>query len=389
MTSRLALGLTLLVVLAPTNVRAGEVEDGLRVKAAVVHLRDEVWGDCIATMSVVGVVERNGAVVGRDTGTLVFARNGACVLSDTAVAHSQQISARDGRPRKDSNTRIQFFMANGRRCIGINYEPTKNGRRVVGLSCDPRRSYDDSFQALTRYVHLNHLVSWFGPTGSTLVELTGVPPGSVRTGKGGAVTGVYPTVYGVLEVTVDRVGGRDVVLNVRLTQAATDVYTSLFDGGKLADVRESVLGETPAGLTSAVTAFSFDYGRAGGSLPFSSLTVSAGSAAKGIEWRATHTLRLTEYQKCRSQEKIEALRIPIPEGETVDSLDPEYQSIALAYRGGEVVRAVDGASLDEVAADRRFRHTAMYVALALAAAALLACLVWLYARRRARRAGST
>jgi hypothetical protein len=375
-----------LVVSGDQGVWAGDVEAGRQIHTAALRLRDEVFDNCIVKMEQSATSDWSG-MAGRlrQSGTVVFARVGACVLSDRDVALTQNISSSDGQPRRDSHTYSQRFMANGRRCIQIDYEPTKTGKRVVHVRCDPRRSYDESFLGASRAVHLDSLLAEFGSTGKTLVVLTEVSPESVKRTKGG-LTAVYPTVYGPLEVSLERIGGKDAITTVRMAQAATDVYTSLFNGGKLADVRDSVLEKTPDGLTSLVTEVVIDYKGATGSKPISTITEKTTYTAAGKEYRGTRFVRLTEYRKCMDEKEVEALMAPIPEGQVVGTADPEYRPLTLTYRKGDVVREVDGASLEQVATEKRVRRSVLYIVLPVLAVVLLAGGgLWVYARRRAAR----
>ena len=93
------------------------------------------------------------------------------------------------------------------------------------------------------------------------------------------------------------------------------------------------------------------------------------------------TLSLVEYRTSDDANEIEKLRIPIPEGEPVQSIDPEYKSLALAYRGGEVVRQVDGKSLDEVIASDRRRNRMAKLAASLVSLIVISTVISLWIRR--------
>jgi hypothetical protein len=370
-------------------VLAGDVEAGRQVHAAALRLRDEVFDNCIIKMDLTATSDWTGmAGRQRQSGTAIFARVGACVLSDRSIKITETIFGTDGQTQRDSYTHLQRFMASGRRYIDIVYEPTRTGKKVVHVRCDPRKSYDRSFLGASRFVYLDYLVSEFGPMGKTLVELTESAPGSVKRAKGG-LTAVYPTVYGPLEVGIERIGGKDVITTVRLAQSPTDVHTSRSNGGKLADVRDSVLEETPGGLTSVVTELVIDYKSATEGKPLSTITEKTVYTAAGKEYRGTRAVRLTEYRKCTSEKEVEALMVPIPDGQLVGTTDPDYQPLTLTYRKGDVVREVDGASLDQVASEKRARRSVIYIVLpALAVVLLAGGGLWIYTRRRAARATS-
>jgi rhodanese-related sulfurtransferase len=104
-------------------------------------------------------------------------------------------------------------------------------------------------------------------------------------------------------------------------------------------------------------------------------------------WQSVRVLRPTKYQKPVTAKDIEALRVQIPDGTEVLTADPEYRSLNLTYRGGNVVRQVDGASLDQVIAEERSGRSWLFVGGAAVAAAVAAVVVLVRRLRRPPAAG--
>jgi hypothetical protein len=371
-------------VLSPAVVCADEVHDGQRIHQAVLRLRDDTFARCATKFELSGVVERDGVTSSQEKGTVQFARFESCVWSDAAVIKSVLRAAGETRSEPAAQQYIQYYMANGRRCVSLRYDMVKAGKRLRTVACDPRRDYDDSFRALTKSVHLTPLLSNFDPSKESLVEITKSPPASVTRDAAGRLTGVYPTVYGPVRVSIERRDGQDVVSEASVKQGPTDVYTHQSGGSTLSQVADSVLDDTPEGLTSVTRGLTIVYAGARPGRPFASLVIVTEYNAKDKRWKSSKTLTLSDYKRCTGEADIEALRLPIPEGQAVNSIDPEFKSLALAYRCGEIVRQVDEASLDEVIVEKGRRRTSLYLLSGVAAAVVLAVLVRAVRRKIAR-----
>ncbi len=130
-------------------------------------------------------------------------------------------------------------------------------------------------------------------------------------------------------------------------------------------MHQSILDETPDGLTSVIHGFRISYDE-NSTRPFTVLTIFNSYAAAGKNLKSENILRLTDYKKCNNDAEIEAMRIPIPEGERVGLVDDPYKgTLALTYRNGEVVRQVDGASLEEVVTEERFHKKFLYIVVSI------------------------
>jgi hypothetical protein len=275
-------------------------------------------------------------------------------------------------------------MASGRRPIGVHYDLVKGERKRRSVSVDPKRTYEQYFETATYHVKLSMLLSQFGPTGKSLAEITRQPPASIRAGQNSRVTATYPTEYGVVEVDLGRVGGRDVLIAARIVQSPKDVYTSLSEGQTLAELTDSVVGPTPGGLTRAVYECALSHDEAQPAHPFKTLTVTEFFTGAGKTWHGTHTLTLTEYRKCTSPNCVEELRVPVPDGTVISSLDPEFRPLTLVYQEGNIVREVDGASLDDIIVGRVPARRWVYYYVAMGIVLLLVAGVVVYRWRRVR-----
>jgi hypothetical protein len=313
---------------------------------------------------------------------LIFARYDNAVLADAMTLKFDKPGGRiDGKDLRDC---VQHYMASGRRPIGVHYDLVKGKRIRRSVAVDPKQTYEWSFEAATRHVYLNMLLSQFGPTGKSLSEITRQPPSSVRAGQNSRVTATYPTEYGVVEIDLGRIGDRDVLVAARIFQSPKDVYTSLSEGKTLAEMTDTVLGPTPGGLTRATYEVTLSHDEAQPAHPFKTLTLTRSYTGAGKTWQGTQTVTLTDYRKCSSPSCVEELRIPVPDGTVVSSLDPEFRRLTLVYKDGEIVREVDGASLDDIVAGRVPARRRLYYYAAAGLALVLTVGVVVYRRRRGR-----
>lgn len=340
----------LAIGLLPPVTAAQPAADGAIVQRVVRQFQDEACNKCVINLNLNSVVRtvEDGTIY--RAGKLVFARYDSAVLADAVTLASDKPGG--SIDRKDLRDCMQFYLASGRRPIGVHYDVVKGERRRRSVSVDPKRTYEWGFEAATRHVYLSNLLSWFGPTGNSLAEITQQPPASVRAGQNSRVTATYPTEYGVVEVDLGRLGDRDVLVAVRIAQSSKDVYTSLSEGRTLAEMTDSVVGPTPGGLTRAVYECVLAHDEAQPAHPFKTLTVTEVFTGAGKTWHGTRTLTLTNYRKCSSPNCVEELRVPVPDGTVVSSLDPEFRPLTLIYQDGDIVREVDGTSLDDVIAGR-------------------------------------
>lgn len=203
----------------------------------------------------------------------------------------------------------------------------------------------------------------------------------------GSYSAIYNSVYGTIEVGLEMFEDRYAISKLKIVQNKNDVYTGLSGTNRLSDIHKSILGDTPNGLISVESGLKISRQNNTGK-PFSTIVSYNIYKSHESSWSSDRTLSLTEYRKIHNSDEITALHLPIPDGQSVQSLDPAYKSLALAYRGGEVVRQVDGKSLDEViASDQRRGRLTKIGLIVLAGVVLLACIGLVIRWRVKRRAG--
>ncbi len=312
------------------------------------------------------VVTKNKSILLRASHIMTFAKLGSIVFSENSITiHPRMMD--DGRTAPASIFHEQKYITNGRRCFGVKFSlDDKKERRIRSISVDPKQTYEAGLRAVTRQVRLDSIVSTFGPTSKNIVDLLEIPPSRIVQKDAGATAVEYVTEFGVLTGTMKTIAGRERITEIEFQQKATDVYTHLSNGSTLADVREAAIGAVPEGLISASSGFRVIYSDHK-DRPFDVIVVHQSQSSANAVHRSEFTIRLVEYRKCNDAAEIEALKIPIPDGEHVNSVDPEYQSLALSYQKGDVVRQVDGAALQEFVVERRSRGAFVYVPLTLLA----------------------
>jgi hypothetical protein len=368
--------------LLPSVTAAQPAADGPIVQRVVQQFQDEACNRCVITLNLNSGIRTVEDGTFYRAGKLVFARYDSAVLADAMMLSSKKPGV--SIDRKDLFNCEQFYMASGRRPIGIHYDLVKGERKRRSVSVDPKRTYEQYFETATYHVKLSMLLSQFGPTGKSLAEITRQPSASIIAGQNSRVTATYSTEYGVVDVDLGQVGGKDVLIAARVVQSPKDVYTSLSEGRTLAELTESVVGPTPGGLTRAVYECALSHDEAQPARPFKTLTVTEFFTGAGKTWHGTHTLTLTEYRKCTSPNCVEELRVPVPDGSVVSSLDPDFHPLTLVYQDGDIVREVDGASLNDIIAGRVPARQWVYYYVATGIAVLLVAGVVVYRWRRVR-----
>lgn len=354
---------------------ADDTSDARRIASAVGHLRDTVLDKCALTLSMAGTSWSGDKVATNTSGTLIFARFGTCVLTDANTSTSIP-------NHKPATYSIQLYLDSGQRSLGGLYQAQKGVKKFKSLSIEPKNKYDqDLFDALSQ-IHIESCLSRFGNTDSSLSQITELPPAEIIRGDNGSLEGRYSTPYGRVVLRTANRSGRDVLVSARLMQSASDWCTPHWKR-PLSTLPESVVGVHPAGLMSIESGLAVEYTSVTTQFPFTKIRIEDEWKDASRRWRSVKQLTPTAYRRLADGREIEALRIPIPEGQRVHSLDPEYKPLNLAYAGGQIVRQVDGASLDQVVAEttrRPFRALWLIAAVGLVAV-VAAGGIWL--RRRA------
>ena len=347
---------SIVVLVSATIAHADDGVDGKRISDTVRKMRDQVFQNCIAKLKVVASNTVNGNVELKINGTYVLATCSELSLSDKSIS---MMIDKPGRRKQEATHSQQLYLPRGKKSITIRYDAVN--KSIQGVSYWPHDDYALNYHGLTRDVRLDCILSRFGPFSQNIVDVVGSRVPTTKRNANGQLTGQYVTEYGLLAVTIERSGQLDRLKEVEMTQTAKDVYNSLSAGATLAEVRDSVLGKTPDGLSSVTSRFRFSYDNTSGR-PFSELSLFDSYTATGQTFRSNYVLRLTDYKKCFDAVEIEALRVPIPEGERVGLVgDPYNGTLALTYRNGDIVRQVDGASLEEVVTEERFHKKFLYV----------------------------
>ncbi len=358
------------ICISQSALRADDSEEGRRVHRAVLHLRDEVFDNCIAKFQMDFTNLRDDKIDLSGFGKYVFARRDSLALIDVTTTLRAGVE-KDGRLRAESVRSRQNYVSKAHRCLEVSYYIVNTERKISSVSYDPKVTYKSYYHGLTNGVYLNGVLFSFGPSAENLADIVSSRVPLIKRNTGSSLVAQYTTEYGLIEATLERIANRDRLVEVRMTQSAKDVYTHLSKGATLAEIQQSVLRETPGGLTSVIQGFRISYDDTS-KRPFSVFTVFNSYAAAGKTWKSDRILRLTDYQKCNSDTEIEALRIPIPEGERVGLMDPDKKEITYTYRNGDIVRQVDGASLEEVVTEERFHKKFVYVVVSIVGVALIA-----------------
>lgn len=347
------------VILNCTNTYADDATDSKRISAALIQVRDQIFQNCIIKLKVESNANRNGNVELKSNGNSMLATCSELSISDKTISMAINMV---GRRKQESTYSEQHYLSRKKKCLIVKYDiKTTFDRSIRSVSYWQHEDFEKNRHGLMQNIQLDSILCKFGPFDGNIADIVNDQLPVLKRNSGGRLTGQYTFEYGLLEVTVQQIGKIDRLIEAKVIQTPNNVYNSLSKGAKLAEIRESALGKTPDGLLSASKSFRFTYDDAS-TKPFDSLRLSESITANGQSLQYDHTFSVVNYIKCFNAAEIEALRIPIPDGEKVYVVgDPNEGAINLTYRNGDIVRQVDGAPLEKVATEERFHKNLIRV----------------------------
>lgn len=362
---------------------------GERAHNATLQLRDVVFHDVICELELLSTTKHDGKVTFKQTGKLQFARFGEHFFSDSAQQFSESWSNDHVQKFEDRTENSQLQMSEGSRCFRINYELNKGKKNIAHVSCNHKSTFDESHYALCQKVYLCDLLAYFVGRVS-LIDITKSPPTNCKLIPDGSAVAEYSATFGTLQISFSRRGEVDRVHTIRLTQSANDCFGT--EAPLLRDIKVTALGKHPNGLVSTSMEIAIEWSDGSGIMPIRQINIQHMFTSHTNTMIIERKLRMTEYRKCKSLDDFNSISIPIPDGQKILSWDPDYKSIALSYKGGEIVRQADGAPLEQVIQEHSSRRMwlarATYVGGALLSAALLYVGYRLVRRRRAKVGGA-
>jgi len=284
----------------------------------------------------------------------------------------------------------QYIKLQDKKLLGVPFRVDGKGQKQAErLFCEPTADYRLQMLFLTGNIKLEFLFFAFTELGITIEQLTDYKPGSVTSLENGSLMGEYTTEYGRMQITLVKNRGKFYLQKATLHQARGDRYTSLLRE-RLKDIPDSGLGDLANGLDSASSEFILnrDFSQ---TVPTILQVVDLGRQSAGEKnYVSTNTKKVTSILPVLSLNDFDKYHVPIPEGMRVHALDPGFESLNLTHRNGEIVREVDGASLERVVLENR-NSKLRWKVLGIATGVLVFGLAgWYFVRRRvARRRRST
>lgn len=334
--------LAILALVCPSQLVYGQ--DKL-IEGCIERLQGEVFNNCIVKFGLDGSSSVNGKPQLVGDGSIVFARMGSSLFVDSM---SRTWDADKSRPNETQSE--QMYMADGARAISVLYNMKKQKPTIVAVSCDPSHTYDQEFGILTRKARLDDILAEFGSCNSTLSGLVKKEPDTLERDGKGKLLAKYSTKYGLVILHMVQAQDSFVLRSASIEQSATSIYNSRF-AQPLSSVKKSMLGKHAEGLTSCIHTVEFDYSSEQHAKPFDVMRITDKLTSGNKSWVGQSKFTLVSYTKASDLRDIDTLKIKIPDGQKVHSLDPKYKPLNFAYRRGEVVRRVDGASLNQVVAE--------------------------------------
>ena len=335
--------------------------DARLFQTATAKIQDVWFRDCIIKFDFKDEWSIDNAPYKRDIGRLVFARAKDAVFCDACTQAESFVKNSDGYPVRIGLTNQQIYKKKGKPELNTYYQLDGSKPVFGAVGVDRKNSDERSFHRIATYVYLPAVLGSFSPLKESLAELTrSMPLSSVRS-DGIIKTGTYITKYGPIQISLQIINNEPFVTRVRITRPSSAIFSSPPNKQepKVGEI-DSVWGRYKvSGLTSHEMGFQINYEHGDNKRPFASIVTDEIHQADGKTWKIVETLKVTEYHRIHDDSAIQPLRLPIPEGSSVISSDSELKPLALVNRGGEIVREIDGASLQDVvleqhASSRRF-----------------------------------
>ena len=357
--------------------RAISGEPSQRVKSAIDRFANDILDKCHLEFTRHGSYTSGDMQPIRGESKQAFARYGSCLLAE------QWIPTKPGA-KADNTQNHQRFTDDGQPWIDVIYKFKGKSKSIITVACDPSYTPAQKLQAITQTAELGDFFLSFSQTDATLSQIAGRVPDQLVFDEPGRITAEYRTRFGLVTIVVGVIDGVDSLFSAKLTQLATDQYWPSEKPQPLSAATRSALGEHPGGLLFHEHILGVNYDAKHGK-PFASLTHSDEYKALGKSMKSVGVCNLEFYNKLSGKDQVLVLRISIAEGATVNSLDPEFSKMQFGYKkGGDVVRRVDGASVDQVAAEQNRIPRGLWLLLSVGVVSVIATIVILTRRRNAR-----
>jgi len=358
------------------------------LQSAIASLRDSAINRKILSFNLNAYGEKSGSRYHATTGTVEFGRFDGAFFCDVSELQRPVPHESDG---ESETSYIQAFLSHADRLRETNYSFDKKSRKfATEVSCSPKSNYDQDVGYLASRAKLEWAFADVDMIGMELAQIASNSPSIESTSSPTTARAVFSTRYGPVTLAAELREGHWCLTDLIHDQAASDYYTKKLPDTRLSMVKS--LGRVPLkrGISSQKLAIIITWNRQSASSPaIDAIRREWTRSADEIKLVEVVSMKCTGVVPLKSLEDLTNRNIPIPDGSRVYAGDEEYHSVYLAFRSGQIVREVDGASLDQVVAEvehgKRNRLIYWIVGGTLAAFVIIVSIYFWFRRRRAHR----
>jgi hypothetical protein len=275
--------------------------------------------------------------------------------SDKYINYGSHFSKSLNRQVNPSLDAYQFIKIKNTKLIGIYYEYLNNNlKQTKSVFCDPKAPFEKEMRRMYTNINFQNIFTIFQSLGMSPPDICKLVPIRTSVSPNGDLVGEYQTEYGTMALNLVRQRELYYFAGGTLKQTRQDRYTSL-GNIKLFEVKEAGPGELPQGLDTVTSSFLIKRNFQKENPEITEISSYSEQAGSGKSMQHSVKMTTKSVTKIKSIEEFKKLHLSIPEGKFVSSLDPEYRSLKLTYRNGDIVREVDGTSLEQVVVETQNR----------------------------------
>jgi hypothetical protein len=288
-----------------------------------------------------------------------------------------------------ANRYVQLFKESGKPCLNLEFSVDSKSSHKFLKSVIVRSDLSDDrvHDMIAEEACVRPFVRKFNNLPDSIFDISQKPFQNRSVSKD-VTEFTYDTVYGRFMITVGRVDDRDVVQRVILKQSRDDVYSYRNPKVRLSDKTHPVLKDSTGGLTESVVEIVVRYESDVTGPRLRSISIGEMLASAQSRWEMKTILQIINSQTITDDTPIRAMVVKVPNNTKVLTDHKDLINTNLTYVDGEVVRRVDGASLEKVVHEVQSNHRLSRLLWCLFGTASLAVLI-LIGRRLIRRGRSS
>lgn len=356
-----------IVLFVPITIRGQDVRLDSMTRA-IDLLTNEVLDKCLYECKV--VFTRTGTVKDSKTEiTYKIARSGEDLLVEAADVMAVK--------PPEGELKHQIAVIGGRQPVRIYYNSSKRKNTIGWVEGFPRMQAKNYARFALNGTCLDYVLASFAGTDVALKDLV-TRQDSTIVGNGI----LFETDYGKMQLTLTTLDSVPLLKSVSLAQGRDDLFKT-FSKQMLKEIRtdQHLLPGSKDGLVTSSIDLDLSYKRDDMAITLSGLV---------MKWKITNAnghvellsdLRVTKYMRLNDTSEVGRMMVSVPDGTRARLLgEPSDFKVEAVWKGGSIVRIVDGNAIEVINAPVASGRTRLYVV--LAAIAIISCIAALIVRYR-------